>query len=517
MNITEDSYLKSYNQLCDFFNDGNIHNLTNMNFKEVLNYTQFKEFINEYYNSEKSIDNVLIKYNIDERFKRWANKMLPNFESNLICEHCNSKMVYSEKSKTAYKQNFSRSYSICPNCNHKIIVGRSNLCDCNICKEVREKEFESTNNLKLNKLKHIIEESEEYQFTLQDFKFMSLENKTYLLTFLMYLYNETDYVLGHSFTQINLLKGIKFAPTMNFGFAIISELLDSNLIKFEINQNNLDCIEFKDENSNNFTFTPYKNDYLLNIKSHELFSFTNIVKECETIAIISMEEKQEILENALTLWKKIGLEELKEYTYHLFEKYNFNKDYIGDAIIEKLELILEDFSVSQGYAILYSSISGAASYKQTGISSKHAVNSINTYISNHIAKRKSGEWESKGYKRNFDLPQTAISLVFFNYILKIGNKGFEEVPKIENIPNNFIDFIDDEKYNNISKFKNEKISLNEDILTDLRILLNQFSFMDIIKSLNKDFNISDSTIDFYGDDDILNKLKKYIINGKLSS
>mgnify|MGYP000541181902 CR=1 FL=1 len=81
--------------------------------------------------------------------------------------------------------------------------------------------------------------------------------------------------------------------------------------------------------------------------------------------------------------------------------------------------------------ILYSSISGAASYKQTGISSKHAVNSINTYISNHIAKRKSGEWESKGYKRNFDLPQTAVSLVFFNYILKIGNKGFEEVPKIE--------------------------------------------------------------------------------------
>src|SRR5574344_309519 len=260
MNITEDSYLKSYNQLCDFFNDDNTYNLTNMNFKEVLNYTQFKEFINEYYNSEKSIDNVLIKYNIDERFKRWANKMLPNFESNLICEHCNSKMVYSEKSKTAYKQNFSRSYSICSNCNHKIIAGRSNLCDCNICKEVREKEFESTNNLKLNKLKHIIKESEEYQFTLQDFKFMSLENKTYLLTFLMYLYNETDYVLGHSFTQINLLKGIKFAPTMNFGFDIISELLDSNLIKFEINQNNLDCIEFKDENPNNFSFTPYKKD-----------------------------------------------------------------------------------------------------------------------------------------------------------------------------------------------------------------------------------------------------------------
>lgn len=391
------------------------------------------------------------------------------------------------------------------------------LCDCDICKKDRERKFENANNLKLNQLKQIVEKSEQYKYTLETFRFMTLENKTYLLTFLMYLYNETNYDLGHSFTQINLLKGINFAPTIDFGFDIIRELLDSNLIKFKINQNNLDCIKFKNENPNNFTFTPYKNDYLLNIKSHELFSFTNIVKECETIAIMSMEEKQEILEDALTLWKKIGLEELKEYTYYLFEKYNFNEDYIGDAIIEKLELILEDFSVSQGYAILYSSISSAASYKQTGISNKHAVNSINTYITNHISKRKSGEWEAKGYKRNFDLPQTAVSLVFFNYILKIGNKGFEEVPKIENIPNNFIDFIYDEKGNNISKFQNEKISLNEDILADLRILLNQFSFMDILKSLDKDFNISENTIDFYGDDDILKKLKKYIINGKLSS
>lgn len=104
MNIAEDSYLKSYNQICDFFNDENIYNLTNMNFKKLLNYEQFKEFINEYYNSEKSIDNILIKYNIDERFKRWSNKMLPDFESDLICEHCNSRMVYSEKSKTAYSR-----------------------------------------------------------------------------------------------------------------------------------------------------------------------------------------------------------------------------------------------------------------------------------------------------------------------------------------------------------------------------------------------------------------------------
>ncbi|MDN5054337.1 hypothetical protein [Aliarcobacter butzleri] len=516
MNIAEDSYLKSYNQICDFFNDDNIYNLTNMNFKELLNYKQFKEFINEYYNSEESIDNVLIKYNIDERFKRWANKMLPSFESDLICEYCNSKMVYSEKSKTAYKQNFKRSYNLCPNCNHKIISDKSNLCDCNICKEDREKKYQNANNLKLNKLKQIVEESEKYKYTLKTFRFMPLENKTYLLTFLMYLYNETNYALGHSFTRIELLKGINFAPTMNFGFDIITELLGSNLIKFEINQNNLDRIEFKYENPNNFTFTPYKNDYLLNIKSHELFSFTNIVKECETIATTFIEEKQEILEDALTLWKKIGLEELKEYTYYLFKKYNFSEDYIGDSITEKLELILEDFSVSQGYAILYSSISSAASYKQTGITNKHAVNSINTYISNHIAKRKSGEWESKGYKRNFDLPQTAVSLVFFNYILKIGNKGFEQVPKIENIPNNFVDFIDDEKANNVSNLQNEKAKLNENILADLEILLNQFSFMDIIKSLNKDLNISENTIDFYGDNDILEKLKKYIATEKLS-
>ncbi len=209
------------------------------------------------------------------------------------------------------------------------------------------------------------------------------------------------------------------------------------------------------------------------------------------------------------LWKKIGFQELKEYTYYLFEKYNFDTKYIGDAIIEKLELILEDFSISQGYAILYSSVTGAASYKQTGIAHKHAVNSINTYIANNIAKRKSKEWETKGYKRNFDLPQTAISMIFFNNILKIGDKGFEQVPKISNFTDSFISHIDEidfEETPHSSEISNE---ISFELLNTLSILIKeQYSFGEIFDLLNCEFTKENKIMKQLNDYEILEKLKK---------
>lgn len=463
--INENSYLESYNKYNILNNGNNINSLT---------YEQFIDFIYDYYNSDMSIDSVLTKHNINKSFKYSANKILPDFESELNCKYCNTKMINSDKSKTAYKQNFSRNHSFCTNCEHRELI--NNLCNCDNCKEEKIKENEKINNFKLSKLQLLVEEANKYKFPISLINSMSLKSKTYLLTFLMYLYNETDCELEHSFIQIESLEGISLAPTNEFIDDIVEELLYSHLIKFKINQNNLDRINFRKDSHNNYSFNLYESDFLLNIESDESICFSNIVKECEKTEALSTEHKIEILEEALNLWEKINLEELKEYTYYLFEKYNFNVAYIGNKIMEKLELIVEDFSVSQGYSILYSSITAAASYKQTGITLSHAINSINTYISNNIAKRKSGEWKTSGYKRNFDLPQSAISVIFFNNIIKIGNNGFEQVAKIENIPDDFIDFKNDID-NNIDKLLNEIMNMtnkNEDLKNDFSFFLKEF-------------------------------------------
>jgi len=310
----------------------------------------------------------------------------------------------------------------------------------------------------------------------------------------MYLYDESN----HSFKSIHSIDGIKFAPMKQYGFDIIHELLNYPLLKFKTTYNTIEGTTF--EENGEYTYKPYHSDYQLNISNIELCAFSEIVNSCEYIHSYDIDE---IKEEALSLWKEIGFYELKEYITYLFVKYNFNPAYIGDAIIEKLKLILEDFSVSQGYAILYSSVTGAASYKQTGITNKHAVNSINTYIANHIAKRKSTEWETNAYSRNYDLPQTAISMIFFNNILKIGDKGFNVVPHLKNIPNSFINELEE-----IGIEIDNKLKIRKEILTVLELLTEkQYSFSEIFDLINKAHNNKDNDLKQINDIEILQKLK----------
>lgn len=472
-----------------------------MNINE-LNKEQLNIFIHDYYNSEDSIKKILQKYNINQISTQKIIDILPNIESGSICQYCNTKMIYSQKSRTAYKENFKCSDEICSNCNHKIVhsfFGRK-ICTCDNCLESQEKINIKKNNLKVDLLIKTIKKTEEQAITIDELKYLSLSEKTNLLTLLMYLYDENN----HSFKSIDSLDGIKFAPTTKYGFSIINELLQYPLIKLKNTQNTINGITFNENGS--YSYTPYMNEYQLNIVNSHLLDFSDIVKNCE---YIYSDDIQETKREALDLWKKIGFQELKEYTYYLFEKYNFDTKYIGDAIIEKLELILEDFSISQGYAILYSSVTGAASYKQTGIAHKHAVNSINTYIANNIAKRKSKEWETKGYKRNFDLPQTAISMIFFNNILKIGDKGFEQVPKISTLNDNFIRHIDEINFNETHYSNKIEYEIGFELLNTLSTLIQeQYSFGEIIDLLNSEFTKENKIMKQLDDFEILEKLKK---------
>ncbi len=45
-----------------------------------------------------------------------------------------------------------------------------------------------------------------------------------------------------------------------------------------------------------------------------------------------------------------------------------------------------------------------------------------------LHRAKAENWEVKPFKRNFDLPRSSISHVFFDVFLKIGEAGFTCVP-----------------------------------------------------------------------------------------
>ncbi|NVJ53132.1 MAG: hypothetical protein HWD90_05520 [Campylobacteraceae bacterium] len=462
-----------------------------------LDEAQFNSFIKDYYYGEETVTKVLEKYGLTIKTNE-ITKQLPDTKVSTLCEYCNVEMYHKPDSRTSFNDGYKKEL-FCKRCSHIIPTHSYMVCNCNQCIEKKIEEKETEDKLKIDSLKKLIEQSEKRAINLEQLVELDLRQKTYLLTLLMYVYDEVN----HSFKPIEAIDGISFAPTKPYGFSIINELINDSLIRFKITQNTLDYITFKEKA--NYSYAPYISSFELNIENSNSLSFTDIVKKCEYIKAYNIDE---IKEEALELWREIAFQELNEYTNHLFEKYNFDIDHIGDAIIEKLELILEDFSVSEGYAILYSAIKGAASYKQTGITYKHAVNSINTYISNNIAKRKSGEWETKGYKRNYDLSQTAISIVFFNQILKIGDRGFEMVPKMENIPNSFINeifepFIEESTIDTaIEKTRKEVLEILDSLTKE------HYSFGEIFDLLYRVYQNDNLNLHQVDDIEILKKLEE---------
>ncbi len=264
-----------------------------MNINE-LSKEQLNIFIHDYYNSVDSIKKILQKYNINQISTQKIIDILPDIESGNICQYCNTKMIYAQKSRTAYKENFKYSDEICSNCYHRIVhsfFGRK-VCNCDNCLQNQENIKKKEKNLKLDLLIKAIRNTEEQAITIDDLKYLSLSDKTYLLTLLMYLYDENN----HSFKPIDLLVGIKFAPTMKYGFSIINELL-GYLIKLKNTQNTLNNITFNENGS--YSYLPYMNEYQLNIVDSHLLDFSDIVKNCE---YIYSDDIRETKIEALDLW-----------------------------------------------------------------------------------------------------------------------------------------------------------------------------------------------------------------------
>lgn len=463
---------------------------------EDLTKAELDAFLDDYYNSKDTVKKVFEKHGLKANSREFV-KLLPDIEVETKCEYCNIPMYEKAKSRTTYRSD-TKANIFCKNCNH-IIHGEINswypkICNCENCENKHKERVKKAEMLKLDSLNVIIKKKEESAVPLETLLFEELEIKAYLLALLMYMYDEKS----HTFKAINNVKNIKFTPTQEYGGNILNSLMDSSYITLKTSQETLDHIAVREKGD--IEYSPFRVEYKINLIDSDTLSFADIVKNTEYIKTYSIEESKM---EALELWKKIAFSELLEYLYFTFEYYNFDMGYIGDAIIEKLKLIREEFSVSQGYAILYSSVKSAASFRQSGASERHAVNSINSNISNNISKRKSGEWTSSGFKRNYELKQTALSTVFFNNIIKIGDRGFEQVPCMENIPDSFIDEVD-----NSFNLKPEvnKDDTRKEILDTLDVLTKEeYSFGELLNLINSKFD-EDESINQADDTMILKKL-----------
>ncbi len=70
----------------------------------------------------------------------------------------------------------------------------------------------------------------------------------------------------------------------------------------------------------------------------------------------------------------------------------------------------------------------AAFLVRKGVTKQHAANTVVGAMQRYGENARNGGWDVKSYKRPFNCPQSMISQVFFDSVLKIGEDGFNKVP-----------------------------------------------------------------------------------------
>jgi len=140
-------------------------------------------------------------------------------------------------------------------------------------------------------------------------------------------------------------------------------------------------------------------------------------------------------QEAFELWKRISLEECKEYLLFVLDEHHFEFS-PGEKTTQYLEYALEYFSTAQVFSFIWRSAKDAAAYYQRGsISKRQAANSAISAIQRSTERAISNGWNVKPYGRNFNCPQSVISEVLYNSALRFGDAGFSLVPNIEAVEN----------------------------------------------------------------------------------
>ena len=92
--------------------------------------------------------------------------------------------------------------------------------------------------------------------------------------------------------------------------------------------------------------------------------------------------------------------------------------------------MLEDFSVSQIFAIIYNCVSNASRYcLERNVSRKQAAHSVITRCERYGERAISQNWTINRYGRLKDLSQSSLSSYFFYKVIQIGELGFDDVPQ----------------------------------------------------------------------------------------
>lgn len=380
-----------------------------------LTMLQIESLMNKYYNGVK-VSDIIKEYNIDTTSSKLYTLFPPIICEDIICPVCNEPMYKERDSKSSYSWNKKKPF--CAICGHTDEI----ICKCNYCIAEREKVRKLNEERKvriLQEKREKIKKVYDLNIVPVNYSELNFREKVFLGALLRTsLSEDMEVILPLNDAEREL------APTIGYIKEILSYLIGRGVVSVDSNSSIdafLDSNEEKDiEFPNVYYITMVK--YRINIVGDE--DIKNILSKIINPKSFSDADK----EDALNIWKEIALEECIEYFEYQMKSVRFDFN-IGEKTIAIFKDLLENFSVSQIYGIIYKSVANATKYYQeSSVSKKQAANSVIGGCQRYAERAMINNWELAKYSRIKELPQSMISEFFFDRVIGVGSLGFNMPP-----------------------------------------------------------------------------------------
>jgi len=214
---------------------------------------------------------------------------------------------------------------------------------------------------------------------------------------------------------------VPFAPEGELGWELIRELSEAGLLGIS----ELSSIEaFKFEGHELTGYHPSNVRWAVTLDESQL-----LLNDIELTVSERSSWPPRWADAVRDLWFDIALAECKEYYRYCTAERGLPES--GAKSTEAmLRNLLRDFSVAQCYRAIWAGARNASDFLlREKCTKSHAANYMIGSCQRWADKARAENWDVACHKRNFNLPRSSISYVFFDVFLKIGDAGFNEAPR----------------------------------------------------------------------------------------
>lgn len=345
--------------------------------------------VNNEYKFVYKLSDISDKYGLStHEISKLVDKLSKSYSTNSKCSECGQPHRYKNRS------NFN---------SHR--EGKKFTCDT--CKELsvldkKNKKLEALNKHLRKRLENPV-----------SVNILKLKDAIYLLALLKHSGSED---LSH-ISEYQSVSVQRLTPRNAFDLEIADYLYESKLLA--INPDS-DLRTFSLTENSEIVFDPQNIQWVIpldNSYNHPSQFIEELESKLSSMEFWPYDELQPLM-------LRISLEEVLSYLEFALAKHTL---YFtpGDKTRIVLSKALDNFSVSQIHNFIWRAAKDAAAfYVRKNIHKKHAANSVVGNIERQCELAINEKWDVKSYKRNYHMPQTVISRVLFNTLLKTNDGGF---------------------------------------------------------------------------------------------